>query len=307
MQKSCYFYIDDVIWVFRDLTRQRPASIFDHHFLKVLKEAHDKYGMKVQMNVFYRTDFFYGNDEFTLADMTDAYKAEFEEASDWMKFTLHSKQEFPDYPFLNISYQDMKDIFCDVRREIYRFAGEKAFSHVAHPHWLPISKAGIQALYDCGVRLANASMGDRTQYGGDPSTLPYGHAGRLLQNRQPESMIFTRISLDTAVTTSLCGYNHVKGEAEDLISKHVASILDEETGMRFTHFDHGPTLNLSNIEDLEEEFSEVLGDEFVGYSTHEQYSYPDYYAYQPDHGAKILKAAEIVHRNGYTFIWREEE
>ena len=111
MQKSCYFYIDDVIWVFRDLTRQRPASIFDHHFLKVLKETHDKYGMKVQMNVFYRTDFFYGNDEFTLADMTDAYKAEFEEASDWMKFTLHSKQEFPDYPFLNISYQDMKDIF----------------------------------------------------------------------------------------------------------------------------------------------------------------------------------------------------
>lgn len=64
MEKKAYFYIDDVIWVFRDLTRKRPASLFDNAFLNVLKTAHDRYGLKVQLNVFYRTDFFYGNDEF---------------------------------------------------------------------------------------------------------------------------------------------------------------------------------------------------------------------------------------------------
>ena len=64
--KKAYFFIDDVIWLFRDLTRQRPASMFDNFFLKELKKAHDLYGAKFQLNVFYRTDFYYGNDEFTL-------------------------------------------------------------------------------------------------------------------------------------------------------------------------------------------------------------------------------------------------
>ena len=108
MNKKAYFYIDDVIWLFRDLTRMRPKSIYDNAFMKVLKKAHDLYGMKVQLNVFLRTDFYYGNDEFYLAETPDCYKAEFEEASDWLKFGFHSKQEFPDYPFVNASYEDVK-------------------------------------------------------------------------------------------------------------------------------------------------------------------------------------------------------
>ena len=62
-------------------------------FLKLMKEAHDRYGMKVQLNCFYRLDFFYGTDEFTLGDVTDAYKAEFEAASDWLKLLLSESSE----------------------------------------------------------------------------------------------------------------------------------------------------------------------------------------------------------------------
>ena len=69
------FFIDDVIWLFRDLTRQNPKSAFENPFLKMLKKAHDEYGLKTQLNCFYRTSFWYGNDEFSLADMTDKYKA----------------------------------------------------------------------------------------------------------------------------------------------------------------------------------------------------------------------------------------
>ena len=79
MKRVSTFVIDDVIWLFRDLTRKKPTSIFDNFFLKILKEAHEKYGLKVQLNLFYRTDFFYGDDEFTLAEMTDAYKKEWEQ------------------------------------------------------------------------------------------------------------------------------------------------------------------------------------------------------------------------------------
>ena len=62
MNKKAYFFIDDTIWAFRDIARQKPASIFDQPFLALMKEAHDKYGMKVQLNLFYKTDFFYGHD-----------------------------------------------------------------------------------------------------------------------------------------------------------------------------------------------------------------------------------------------------
>ena len=52
MSKKTYFYIDDVVWLFRDLTRQKPKSVFDNPFMKVLKEMHEKYGLKVQLNLF---------------------------------------------------------------------------------------------------------------------------------------------------------------------------------------------------------------------------------------------------------------
>lgn len=42
--KKAAMYIDDVIWVFRDLARQRPKSMFDNPLLSVLKEAHERYG-----------------------------------------------------------------------------------------------------------------------------------------------------------------------------------------------------------------------------------------------------------------------
>ena len=108
MEKIAFFFIDDVIWVFRDIARQKPASLFDTPFMKMLKENHDEFGLTVQLNIFYRTDFFYGNDEFTLADMPDTYKPEFEANSDWLKLAFHAKQEFPDYPYVNGEYEYVK-------------------------------------------------------------------------------------------------------------------------------------------------------------------------------------------------------
>ena len=51
MDKKYFFsFIDDAIWIFRDLTRQRPASLFDHPFFAILKNAHDRWGLKTQIS-----------------------------------------------------------------------------------------------------------------------------------------------------------------------------------------------------------------------------------------------------------------
>lgn len=308
MTKKAFFYIDDVIWVFRDIARQKPVSIFDNPFMNMLKSAHELYGMKVQLNIFMRTDNYYGNDEFSLSEVPNCYKAEFEEASDWLRFGFHARQEFPDYPYINASYDLVKSNLDEIKTQVFRFAGEKSFAYATVPHWTPISKEGCKALRDGGIKVLSVTTGQTKEYEGDPSVLPYGHAGRLLHNRKPETKLYRRGTRNVAIDSSICAYNHI--EDESAIEAHkltFESYQDKETGMRFKRFCPGPTLNLTPIDELEDEIiKKGIGGEFFGYSSHEQYFYPDYFAYQPDYAEKLLKAAEIIHINGYEYFFIEE-
>lgn len=308
MKKVAFFFIDDVIWVFRDLTRQRPASIFDHHFLKSLKETHDKTGLKVQMNLFYRTSYFYSTDDFCLADMTDAYKAEFEANSDWLKFSFHSKEEFPDYPSINSDYDEIKDLFLLMEREVIRFAGENAWQKKSLcTHWLPLSKDACRALYDCGAKMVCCTYGTTEEYNGDPDSLPYGHAARLLQNRKPETKVFTRDCRDVAIARSACGWNHLTNEQFEATKDTLAAIKDEDTGIFFKVYCNTGTINLcKNFKEVEEDVIPALDYEYLGIITHEQYYYPDYYAYQPDVAERVDYAAKLIADAGFEFVTGEE-
>ena len=90
--KRAAFYLDDGIFLFRDLARERPKSCWDHFLLAAFKEAHEQYGLKAQFNVFFRNDFYYGarGAEFTLRDMPDTWKQEFQAAMDWFRFGFHA-------------------------------------------------------------------------------------------------------------------------------------------------------------------------------------------------------------------------
>ena len=304
--KKAYFFIDDVIWCLRDLARNKPASMFDVPYFKMLKEAYDRYGVKTQLNLFYRTDYAYDNDEFTLAEVPDTYKKEWEEASDWLKLSFHAKQEFPDYPHVNASYDDVKNVFEDIKREVVRFAGEKSFAYGLVPHWLPVSKAGVKALRDCGVRLMNAtSGGEAKEFDGDMSSLPYGHAFRLLQNRQPETKLYTRPGRDTAISASICAYNHIPDGHPAATEEDFSVYYDKETDMYFKDFT-STVLNLIPYDEIESDIAPLLKNEFVCIADHEEYFFEDYCAYQSDYDEKIYKMGEILKENGYDFGFIEE-
>ena len=307
MKKKTFFYFDDVIWLFRDLTRKPLDSIFDHFYLKVFKKAHEKYGFKVQMNVFYRTDYFYGTDDFTLAEMTDRYKDEFCANSDWLRFGYHSRQEFPDYPLINITYDDMVKDFTMIKNEVVRFAGEECFSNVVCSHWRPISKEGCRALADNGIVLINCTGGDTRELEEGKDTLPYGHSPRVLQNRQPETKLFTRITLDKAISTSVCAYNHLTQKQLDETNTTFKAIYNDEVGVYFKQLlTHGTCVNLSILSEMEEEYKKLLPCQFASFGGHEQYFYPDYYAYQENHGEKLLKGCQIMHDAGFEFIFADD-
>ncbi|MBR6524067.1 MAG: hypothetical protein IKT39_05630 [Clostridia bacterium] len=306
MKKRFFFFIDDVIWLFRDLTRQRPSKLFDNPFLKILKNAHERYDLKVQLNLFYSTDYYYGMDEFTLADMTDCYKAEFEAASDWLKLSFHSKEEFPDYPHVNSSYEDIYKLFNDIKNEIFRFAGEKSFGWGIIPHWLPVSLDGCRALKDSGAKIVAVTVGKRMDYTGDASCLPYGHAGRLLQNRKPETMLFTRDTKDTAIESSICGYNHFEDPTLEQNDRDLNYITDEKTGLNFKKLDDNFDLNLFNVGELKEELEKRSGYELMCIGNHEQYFHKDYFAYQPEYEEKIYLMAKTLKDAGRECIFIED-
>ena len=57
---------------------------------------------------------------------------------------------------------------------------------------------------------------------------------------------------------------------------------------------------------MEKDFSPFMENEYFGYATHEQYSYPEYFAYQSDSEDKLMSSAKIVHDAGYEYFFVEE-
>ena len=56
-----------------------------------------------------------------------------------------------------------------------------------------------------GITMVSVTAGERKEYNGDTSTLSYGHAGRLLNNRKPESAAFFRdLKGDEPINDSFC-------------------------------------------------------------------------------------------------------
>ena len=304
--RTAAFFIDDVIWVLRDISRSRPKSLFDHPFLAGLKEAHDKWGLKVQLNLFYRTDFFYGMDEFTLSGMSDAYRTEWLDNADWMKFGMHSLQEFPDYPFVNSSYEDVRKVCDMIFGEIARFADERMCAKAVVPHWGPVSKDGCRALADAGMKVVWASNGPRYAYTGDPASLPYGHSFRLECNRKPETALFWRGGGNTAISASICGYNHLPTSETKKTAGTFLSVYDRETKLDYKKFCVGPCLNLYAMDRIVPSFEKVRGRDFICFADHEQYFFKDYFAYQPDYMEKVHVSAKWLHDDGRRFVFIED-
>ena len=233
MNKKFHFFIDDVVWSLRDLTRIRPESMFDIPFFCVLKNAHEKYGMKVQLNLFYRTSAYYGNDDFCITEVPDDYKSEWEKASDWLKLAFHAKEEFPDYPHINARYEDMKAQCEMIEKEVIRFAGKKSYTYCTCPHWNCVSREGVKAMYDCGIRMIDCTAGETFDFDEYKHRAVPGHDCRLLHNRQPEAKLASDNPEQTGDYLALCSYNHLTLEECNKYAYTPKCYIDKETGMAY--------------------------------------------------------------------------
>ena len=308
--KTYYFFVDDNIWFLRDLAKERPTSLFDHPYLKLFKQMHQKYGMKVQMNIFYQThpksDPLGEAGAFSLKEMPDCYKSEWKENAHWLKLAFHAKAEFPDIPFINITYDEMIFVFSRVRDEIIRFAGEDSFcySHMV-PHWNCVSLGGCKALEYLGVQSMVGTHGDVLPENADLSSISKAHIERLMQNRtEPSSWVYHHKYSDVD-TLRLKGYNHISNEELQRQDGTKKYFMDENIGMKFKATCKF-ALDRCTPEQIVKYLNEDIDKEYIGFGLHEQYFYPKYHNYQPNYAEKVEMAVRIMNENNFKSVFYDE-
>ena len=298
--RRCNFYIDDHSFFWTDLIKERPKRAFDHFYLGGLKKIHEEHGLKVTLNCFYRNDHFGGE----MKDVPDVWKQEFVDNSDWLKMSFHSYSEFPDRPYVDDNGEDIARDYDLVKNEIVRFAGEETFIEPVVIHWGNISPAAAKALIDRGVRAYSSMF--RAHSMGGPSLadrLKGAQAGNI------------------AKCQAKC--TPTPAPVEDFgIDDHFNAIEEKSTLANHRAY-YNPYLgvtfywgycccNLVPLEQIPGRFAkafqeaELSGNDLFGSASHEQYTFPYYHNYIPDHLERIACAARCMKEGGCTPVFFAE-
>ena len=287
----CNCYIDDHSFFFTDLAKERPKSAFDHFYLKGLKNIHDKYGLKVTLNLFYHNDHF----DFDLKDMPDIWKSEFIDNSDWMKFSFHSYSEFPDRPYLETTREEFARDWDLVQNEIYRFAGEECYIPPVVIHWGNIHPVAAQEYIARGCRCYTTSM--RARVMGGPSLADRQKGGNMTRIQERSAS-----GADKTCATDALQMHYGFADEANYLKKHG---LYYDAGLGLFFFGRpgklgGCCCNLVPLKDIPARCQSMVdgakdsGCNIVNVGSHEQYTFPYYANYLPDHMQRIEEAARCT-------------
>ena len=159
--KTFCFTVDDNIRFLKEIAQDRPESIFDHPYLAMYRRLHREYGVKVQLNLFYRLG------DFELSQMPDAYRGEWAENADWLKLSFHADYEKED-PYILSGYEEVYEDCRKVHENIIRFAAPAALAKTTTIHWCQTTEDGVRALADLGIKgllgLFGSSQNPKTSY-----------------------------------------------------------------------------------------------------------------------------------------------
>ena len=146
--KTFCFTVDDNIRFLRETVQNQYASIFDHPYLSLYKRFHEKFGMKIQLNLFYKEQ---ESDDFDLSQVPEHYRTQWEDCASWLKLSFHSRWN-NEMPYAHSGYREVYDHCQEVHREILRFAGPASLAQTTTLHYCQTTDEGRQALVDSGYR-----------------------------------------------------------------------------------------------------------------------------------------------------------
>jgi hypothetical protein len=266
------FSIDDNSFFLRDIAQKNYKSLFDCFYLKGLRDLHEKYGTKFTANIYYVTadDAKFPTDsDFRLPQFPDRYKSEFRDNGHWLKLAFHAYANKPDRPYQDAPPEKLIADLDLVASEIHRFAGEEAYAPPTVIHFAMTRPTAFKPLYDRGVRALSGYF------------RPAGEKYDINYN------------LDNAHSEYLWKHNAWKDFDSGIIFSRVSIICNSVPNDKI----------VGTLEPLTKDpnLAEIL-DIF----THEQYFWPFYMSYIPDHFQRLDTALRWATEQGYKPVFYHE-
>ena len=208
-------------------------------------------------------------DDFALPQFPGRYKSEWRENSDWLKLAFHAHADKPARPY---QYAPASQLIADldkVAEQIIRFAGEKTYSPPTVIHWGMVLPGALKPLYQRGVRVLSG--------------------------------YFRRIN----------GVWDVNYLLDDVRSEYLwrhDALMDFDSGITFSKVDI--VCNSTSVERIVPTLEPLGKDpnqaEVMDLFTHEQYFWPFYSNYLPDHFERLDRAIRWVTEHGYKPVFYHE-
>ncbi len=276
--------VDDNIFFLRDLARSRPKGIFENFYLQGLRKIHQRTGLKVVLNLFFSTI----EGDFNLSEFPSDYLSQFDDNADWLKMAFHAYKETPDRPYQCAEgAANLGRDYDMVASEIIRFAGERVYSPTTVTHWAMIHQSAWGILHSRGSRLLSGYF------------VPY--SGSNYQGGDEE------VSADLPGNEFDINYC-MDAERSSWLSHHEL-LKDFNSGMFFSKVDI--CCNLTPVSKVVPILSKLRANpataDVMDLITHEQYFWPSYVHYLPDHFERCMAAAEFCSQNGYRPIFFHED
>jgi hypothetical protein len=278
------FGIDDNSFFLRDVAAKRYKSLFDCPYLSGLRKLHIKFKTKFVLNLFYATP----ENDFNLSQFPARYKSEWADNANWLKLAFHAYAEFPDRPYQNCTPEKLAMDFDLVAEEILRFAGKAAYSPATVIHWGMVHPMAWKILVQRGVKVLSGSARPNTGsfYITDGETFDIEKSG-------------TPFGYDVNY-----GLDNLRSE---YLNRHDA-LKDFASGIVFSKVDmvcnNVPLDRVTSV--LEPLADDPNTGEIMDLFTHEQYFWPFYSQYRPDHFQRLDAAIRFCTERGYAPVFFHE-
>lgn len=208
-------------------------------------------------------------DGFELPQFPDRYKGEWKDNSNWLKLAFHAYANVPARPY---QYSPAGQLIADldkVAEQIHRFAGEETYSPPTVIHWGMLQPESLKALAGRGVRVLSGNF--------------VSHNG-------------------------IWDINYfLDDHRSEYISRHDV-LKDFDSGIVFSMIDI--ICNSTSVEHIVPTLDLLLNNpdraEIMDFFTHEQYFWPFYSNYIPDHFQRLDTAIHWATENGYKPVFYHE-
>ena len=269
-----------VVWDRHSFPRYR-FSIDDNSFFlrdiaeKNYKSLFDCFYLKMlrDLHARYGTRFvlnvFYSRDNFDLTQFPDRYKGEWKDNADWLRLAFHAKGEFPDRPYEDVEPAKLIADLDQVNEQIHRFAGAQTCTPPSVIHWGMTRPSAFKPLASRGVRTLSGYF-----------TRPGGKyiVNYRLDDRHSE-YVFTHDAWK-----------------------------DFDSGIVFSRIDI--VCNSVPVDQIVPTLAPLAKDpntaEVMDIFTHEQYFWPFYKNYIPEHPQRIETAIKWLTEQGYKPVFIHE-